>query len=59
VQRSRTVRADLEVADLLALANGIALAGADTGQIKRLLDLIRRGADSKPLGEVLPSENGA
>lgn len=55
-QRSGTVRTDLDVADLLALANGIALTGADAGQIERLLDLVRRGADSKPVGAVLQEE---
>jgi AcrR family transcriptional regulator len=55
-QRSGTVRADLDVADLLALATAIALTGADTGQVERLLDLVRRGADAKPLGAVLREE---
>jgi AcrR family transcriptional regulator len=55
-QRAGTVRADLTSADLLALANAIALTGADTAQIERLLDLIRCGAGSKPIGEVLPEE---
>lgn len=42
------VRADLEVADLLALATAIALAGADPGRTERLLDLVRRGTDPTP-----------
>ncbi|MCW2919840.1 MAG: regulatory protein TetR [Actinomycetia bacterium] len=47
-QRSTTVRADLEVSDLLALANGIALTGADADQTERLLLLIRSGTDPDP-----------
>jgi len=39
-QHAGAVRADLAVAELLALANGIALAGADP---ERLLTLIREG----------------
>lgn len=50
-QRSGTIRADLDVSDLLAVANGIALAGADGDQAERLLLLIRRGVDT-----VSPSE---
>lgn len=38
------VRADLDPADLLTLANGIALSGAVTDQLDRLLDLARHGA---------------
>src|SRR5512132_376645 len=34
-QRSGTIRTDVEASDLLALANGIALTGADTGQAGR------------------------
>jgi AcrR family transcriptional regulator len=44
-QRAGTVRAELDVADLLALANGIAVTGADDDQIHRLVRLIRDGAD--------------
>jgi hypothetical protein len=36
------------VADLLALANAVALAGADSGRTERLLDLVRRGIDPTP-----------
>lgn len=44
-QRSGAIRADLDVSDLLALANGIALTGVDTGQAERLLLLLRHGID--------------
>jgi AcrR family transcriptional regulator len=44
-QRAGAVRAELDVADLLALANGIALTGADDDRIHRLVALIRTGAD--------------
>ncbi|WP_163506147.1 TetR/AcrR family transcriptional regulator [Fodinicola acaciae] len=37
------VRADLEVNDLLRLANGIALGGADDATTRRLLRLLREG----------------
>jgi AcrR family transcriptional regulator len=47
-QRAGAVRADLEVADLLALANAVALTGADSGRTERLLDLVRRGIDPTP-----------
>jgi AcrR family transcriptional regulator len=46
-QQAGAVRADLEVADLLALATAIALT-ADTGRTDRLLDLVRRGTDPTP-----------
>lgn len=42
-QCSGTVRADLDVSDLLALANGIALASVDTEQAERCLGLLRHG----------------
>jgi len=45
-QRSDAIRADLDVSDLLALANGIALTGADAGRAERLLLLLRRGMDT-------------
>jgi AcrR family transcriptional regulator len=45
-QRAGTIRADLGVSDLLWLANGIALSGADTVQADRLLHLIREGTDT-------------
>jgi AcrR family transcriptional regulator len=44
-QQAGAVRADLEVADLLALANAIALTGVDTRRTERLLDLVQRGTD--------------
>ncbi|GAA3515547.1 AcrR family transcriptional regulator [Streptosporangium album] len=44
-QRAGAVRADLDTSDLLALANGIALTGADSDQAERLLLLIRHGTD--------------
>jgi AcrR family transcriptional regulator len=44
-QRAGAIRADLDTADLLALANAIALTGADPGRTERLLDLVRRGTD--------------
>lgn len=47
-RRAGAVRAGLDVADLLALANGIALTGADDARIHRLIDLIRTGADAGP-----------
>jgi AcrR family transcriptional regulator len=47
-QRVGAVRADLEVADLLALATAIALTAADTRRTDRLLDLLRRGTDPTP-----------
>lgn len=47
-QRAGAVRADLEVADLLALATAIALTAADTRRTDRLLDLLRRGTDPTP-----------
>jgi AcrR family transcriptional regulator len=47
-QRTGSVRADLDVADLLALANGIAVAGPDPGRIDRLLFLVRHGTNQKP-----------
>jgi AcrR family transcriptional regulator len=47
-QRAGAVRADLEVADLLALATAIALTVADTRRTDRLLDLLRRGTDPTP-----------
>jgi AcrR family transcriptional regulator len=47
-RQAGAVRADLEVADLLALATAIALTGADSGRTERLLDLVRRGTDPTP-----------
>jgi AcrR family transcriptional regulator len=45
-QHGGVVRADVEVLDLLALANGLAVTGADSVRVERLLALIRRGADA-------------
>ncbi|GAA2611498.1 helix-turn-helix domain-containing protein [Actinomadura fulvescens] len=42
-QRAGAVRADLTVSDLLAMANGIALASADADQTRRLLRFLRQG----------------
>jgi AcrR family transcriptional regulator len=52
-QRAGAVRADLEVADLLALATAIALTAADTRRTERLLDLVRRGTDPTPASTTL------
>jgi AcrR family transcriptional regulator len=49
VERARqagAVRPGVSAADLLALANGIALAAADPGQAQRLLGLVRAGTDA-------------
>lgn len=42
-QCAGAVGADLDVSDLLTLANGIALASVDTDQAKRCLGLLRHG----------------
>jgi AcrR family transcriptional regulator len=42
-QRAGAARADLDVSDLLALANGIASASADARQAERYLELLRHG----------------
>jgi AcrR family transcriptional regulator len=42
-QSAGEVSADIEAADLLALANGIAVASADVDQANRCLELLRRG----------------
>ncbi len=41
--KTGAVRPDLAAADLLALATGIALTGADTDQVARLLAVVRHG----------------
>lgn len=46
-QDAGAVRRDLGAVDLLALANGIALAGADAEQVARLIRLIRTGTDTR------------
>jgi AcrR family transcriptional regulator len=45
-QRAAEVRADVEVSDLLTLANGLAVVGADGERVERLLGLIRHGTDA-------------
>jgi AcrR family transcriptional regulator len=47
-QSAGTASADLDPADLLALASGIALASADTQQAERCLALIRHGTAPAP-----------
>ncbi|MDL4821227.1 TetR/AcrR family transcriptional regulator [Actinomadura opuntiae] len=47
-QETGTVRPETNAADLLALANGIALAGADKAQTTRLLQLAREGITTHP-----------
>ena len=47
-QQASAVRADLDVPDLLALANGIALSGAAPNRLDRLLALIREGVEIRP-----------
>jgi hypothetical protein len=42
-QSAGAVSADLDASDLLALANGIAVASADTAQAERCLALLCRG----------------
>jgi AcrR family transcriptional regulator len=43
-QRAGAVRPDLDPVDLLLVASGIALTGVDAGRARRLVDLVRRGA---------------
>ncbi|MDN3359324.1 TetR family transcriptional regulator [Actinomadura sp. DC4] len=47
-RRAGAIRTEVEVADLLLLANGIALAGADDVRTRRLIHLIRTGTDRGP-----------
>jgi AcrR family transcriptional regulator len=47
-QAAGAVSADLGAPDLLTLANGIAVASSDTGQVERCLALLRRGAAPLP-----------
>jgi len=42
-QEAGAIRADLDVADLLASANGIGHAAADDAQVERLLTIVRNG----------------
>lgn len=51
-QESGAVRADVGASDLLALANGVALAGADDEQIERLLRVVRRGTEARSSAEI-------
>ena len=46
-RQSADVRADLDVSDVLALAHGAALTGADAEQIERLLVLIKSGIEPR------------
>jgi len=47
-QACGSVSADVDASVLLTLANGIAVASADTDQAERCLELLRHGAASKP-----------
>jgi AcrR family transcriptional regulator len=47
-QHAGAVRADTDARDILALANGIALAATDAGHAHRLLGTIRYGMDNNP-----------
>ncbi|POM25797.1 Bacterial regulatory protein, tetR family [Actinomadura rubteroloni] len=47
-QNAGAVRADLNVSELLALANGIALTTTDAAQARRLVLLLRQGTDVPP-----------
>jgi AcrR family transcriptional regulator len=47
-QSAGTIRADLDAFDLLALANGIAVASAGPDQVGRCLELLRHGAAPQP-----------
>jgi AcrR family transcriptional regulator len=49
-QRAGVVRADLDVPDLLSLANGIALSGASPSRRDRLLALVREGVEVRAQG---------
>ncbi|HEX4221665.1 MAG TPA: TetR family transcriptional regulator [Pseudonocardiaceae bacterium] len=46
-QQAAAVRADLDVADLLSLANGVALSGASPNRLDRLLMLVREGVETR------------
>lgn len=43
-QRAGTIRADIDAADVVLLACGVALTGADDVRQRRLLDVLRNGA---------------
>ncbi len=45
-QQAAVVRADLDVMELLSLANGIALSGAPPNRLDRLLTLVREGVET-------------
>ncbi len=49
-RRDGTVRPEIGAADLLALANGIALTGDGAARARRLLGLVRRGATAGDSG---------
>lgn len=46
-QKDGAARDDVRASDLLALANGIALAGTDGEQVERLLRIVRLGTDAR------------
>lgn len=50
-RRTGTVHPEITVADLLTLANGIALAGSDDDQAERLLRIIRNGTRGTPAAD--------
>ena len=56
-QDAGAIRGDLDVADLLAAATGIAQAAADDGQASRLLAIVRDGLTS-PAVTGAPSPEG-
>ena len=45
-QQAAAVRADLDVTELLSLANGLALSGAPPNRLARLLTLVREGVET-------------
>jgi hypothetical protein len=54
-QHARAVHGDLDAADLLLLASGIALSGATPEHTHRLLDLVRRGTEPHHLRQPDPA----
>lgn len=46
-QSAGAVRSDLDVSELLALANGIALTATDAAQAERLVLVVRQGTDTR------------
>lgn len=47
-QQAGDVRADVEASDILGLAHGVALAGADAARMRRLTDIAWRGIATVP-----------